>query len=59
MKNIKTANILLIALLVIAVIGLTFQLFGTDEIPSADGKTKVAMTKSIFGMNLSGTPKAA
>jgi len=58
MKNIKTANFLLIALLVLAVIGLTFQILGKDEIPSADGKTKVALTKSIFGMNLSGKAAA-
>ena len=58
MKNIKTANILLIALLVIVVIGVTMQLFVKDELPSADGKTKIALQKSLFGMNLTGTPAA-
>ncbi len=51
MKSIKTANIMLIALLVIGAAILAFSLFGKETVAN------VPMTKSLFGIKLSGTKK--
>lgn len=49
MKNIKTANILLIAVLVLVVVLVGTQLFGNEQINTSGG-----VTKSIFGLKYSG-----
>jgi len=49
MKSIKTANILLIAVLVLAVVLVATQLFGSEQINTTGG-----VTKSIFGLKYSG-----
>jgi len=54
MGSIKTANILLIVVLVIGVGILAFQLFSKDELPTVDPNVKVPVTKSIFGLTYSG-----
>ena len=50
MKSIKTANIMLVALLVIGAAILAYNLFSTETV----GTTPVK--KSMFGISLSGKP---
>ena len=49
MKSIKTANILLIAVLVLAVVLVATQFFGDEQINASGG-----LTKSVFGLKYSG-----